>query len=185
MRALNARARASLAARLALGRSRIDGTGLFAREAIEADDVVIEYTGEVVGERECGAREKLYERLGIADYMFRTGADEVVDATLRGSRARYCNHSCDPNCYAVVHLNDEAAEGQGPAGGAGGAGGAGSGSGAGGAAALPPTRRIFVYALRRIEAGEEVTYDYSFSASETAIVCRCGAASCRGTLNKF
>jgi hypothetical protein len=95
------------AAHLTLGRSRIDGMGLFATIPIEPEDVLIEYTGEVVGDAVCDAREAYYRRLGIADYMFRMGTDEVVDATLRGSRARYINHSCDPNCYAVIHTLPE------------------------------------------------------------------------------
>ena len=43
--------------------------------------------------------------------------------------------------------------------------------------------RVFIYALRRIERGEELTYDYSFSADEKLVPCRCGAAACRGSLN--
>jgi len=49
--------------------------------------------------------------------------------------------------------------------------------------------RIFVEAVRDIEAGEELTYDYNIDAGEpiTPAVrrrwpCRCGGRSCRGTV---
>lgn len=38
-----------------------------------------------------------------------------------------------------------------------------------------------VYAWRAIKAGEEVTWDYEFSA-EVAEPCSCGAATCRGVI---
>jgi len=40
------------------------------------------------------------------------------------------------------------------------------------------------YALRDIEPGEELCYDYSTCMNEAgwAIPCRCGSASCRGTI---
>lgn len=38
---------------------------------------------------------------------FLTGTDEVIDASVLGSRARYINHSCDPNCYAVATLPEK------------------------------------------------------------------------------
>jgi len=47
---------------LYLGRSRIDGTGLFTSIPIEAEDVVAEYTGEIVGDAVCDQREIYYRR---------------------------------------------------------------------------------------------------------------------------
>jgi SET domain-containing protein len=51
-------------------------------------------------------------------------------------------------------------------------------------------RRIFIRASRRIEAGEEIVYDYWYSTDPDYTLadlrrlypCRCGAAKCRGTL---
>ena len=83
--------------RLVLGRSRIDGTGLFARCAIEQEDAIAEYTCKLVGDGVCEAREKYYEARGIADYMFRLRPVEVVDATIRGCRTLCINHCCDPS----------------------------------------------------------------------------------------
>ena len=49
--------------------------------------------------------------------------------------------------------------------------------------------RVFIYALRRVEQGEELFYDYDLEvdeprtkALERAYACHCGAARCRGTL---
>jgi SET domain-containing protein len=49
--------------------------------------------------------------------------------------------------------------------------------------------RIFIYSLRDIEPGEELTYDYSLDVEEkptpelcAVFACRCGAANCRGTM---
>ena len=50
------------ASHLILGRSRIDGTGLFATMTIEAEDVVAEYTGEIVGDAVGDQREAYYRR---------------------------------------------------------------------------------------------------------------------------
>ena len=41
--------------------------------------------------------------------------------------------------------------------------------------------RIWIYALRNIKAGEELTYNYSHDLEDYAErVCRCGAANCVG-----
>jgi len=43
-------------------------------------------------------------------------------------------------------------------------------------------RRAFIYALRDIVCGEELTYDYKFTADEL-VRCNCGSKNCRGALN--
>jgi SET domain-containing protein len=42
---------------------------------------------------------------------------------------------------------------------------------------------ILYVALRDIKPGEELTIDYRFDKDVEKVVCRCGAASCRGTIN--
>ena len=42
--------------------------------------------------------------------------------------------------------------------------------------------KIWVIALRDIEAGEELTYDYNMFDGEDDAPCRCGAKRCRGSL---
>jgi hypothetical protein len=55
--------------------------------------------------------------------------------------------------------------------------------------AVTERRRIWIYALRDIEAEEELTYDYNLTddgESEASrarhYACRCGAPTCRGTM---
>jgi uncharacterized protein len=50
-------------------------------------------------------------------------------------------------------------------------------------------RRVFIDALRTIEPGEELTYDYQIQREpddppdiDIVFACRCGSASCRGTM---
>lgn len=42
--------------------------------------------------------------------------------------------------------------------------------------------RIWIYALRDIQAGEELTYDYNLYDGDDDAPCYCGSANCRGTL---
>jgi SET domain-containing protein len=43
---------------------------------------------------------------------------------------------------------------------------------------------IFYFSRKRIRKGEELTVDYRFSKKATRVVCRCGSAICRGTINR-
>ena len=42
---------------------------------------------------------------------------------------------------------------------------------------------ILYMAARDIQPGEELTIDYHFEPEVEKVVCRCGAAQCRGTIN--
>ena len=55
--------------------------------------------------------------------------------------------------------------------------------------AFTEQKRIYIYALKTIAAGEELTYDYNLtrdgkddSETEKRYGCRCGAKTCRGTM---
>jgi len=85
-----------------LGRSRIQGLGLFASRDIDPGVMVIEYIGQIIRSEVAEKREKQYEASNRGVYMFRLDADYIVDATVCGGPARYINHSCNPNCVAEV-----------------------------------------------------------------------------------
>ncbi|XP_063317743.1 histone-lysine N-methyltransferase 2C-like isoform X2 [Pelmatolapia mariae] len=85
-----------------LGRSRIQGLGLFAARDIEKQTMVIEYNGTILRNEVAIRKEKIYRSKNRAVFMFRIDSEHVVDATLNGGIARYINHSCAPNCVAEV-----------------------------------------------------------------------------------
>jgi len=138
---------------LKFGKSRIHDWGLFAMEAIAADEMVIEYVGQTVRSIMSDVREKAYTRQGIgSSYLFRVDAEHVIDATKCGNLARFINHSCNPNCYAKI-------------------------------VTLETRKKIVIYSKQAIQCGEEITYDYKFPIEEEKILCLCGAPQCKGTLN--
>lgn len=87
-------------------RSNIHGRGLFCRRDIDAGEMIIEYSGEVIRAILTDKREKHYEGKAMGCYMFRKDRDHVIDSTMMGNAARFINHSCDPNCYSKVILVD-------------------------------------------------------------------------------
>ncbi|WP_031500094.1 SET domain-containing protein [Bryobacter aggregatus] len=44
-------------------------------------------------------------------------------------------------------------------------------------------RQVFYFALRDIQAGEELSLDYHFGKNQERVVCGCGSPKCRGTIN--
>jgi len=138
---------------MTFGKSAIHDWGLFAKEYIGADEMVIEYVGQVVRPVISDVREKRYEKQGIgSSYLFRIDADYVVDATKCGNLARFINHSCDPNCYAkIITIDGES--------------------------------KIVIYSKQPIAYGEEITYDYKFPIEDEKIRCLCGTEKCRKYLN--
>ncbi|KAF6000960.1 hypothetical protein F1559_000088 [Cyanidiococcus yangmingshanensis] len=137
-------------------RSRIHGFGLFARCDLEPDQMIIEYAGERIASPVADVRERHYDRRGIGCYMFRIDADWVIDATMRGSVARFINHSCRPNCYSeILRLSDQ-----------------------------PGHDVIVIRSSRAIRRGEELTYNYMFDLENASkIPCFCGDRDCVGFMN--
>ena len=134
--------------------STIQGRGVFARTAILKGTRIIEYTGEQISHAEADRR---YDDVAMQrhhTFLFTLTSRIVVDGFVGGSDARLINHSCDPNCEAVIDK-----------------------------------REIWIEATRDIAEGEELAYDYGYvrDGTETAedelrYACRCGAATCRGTI---
>lgn len=76
------------------------GYGLRTNKDLSANDFIFEYIGEVIGENVFRRRMQQYDEEGIKHFYFMSlTKGEFVDATKRGNLGRFCNHSCNPNCY--------------------------------------------------------------------------------------
>lgn len=143
-------------------KSAIHGNGVFAARPLEKGERLIEYKGRRRTHDEVDAGDSGDIESGHT-FLFTLDENWVIDANFEGNAARWINHSCAPNCEAV--LIEDADE---------------------------PTRsRVFIEAIRSIEPGEELTYDYGIILAErhTARLkaiwaCRCGASTCTGTMLK-
>lgn len=134
--------------------SSIQGQGAFALRPIRKDERIIEYLGERISQDEADERYDDTTMSRHHTFLFNVDDDTVIDAAHEGNDARFINHSCNPNCQALLEKD-----------------------------------RIFIYALRDIAEGEELSYDYSYERTEDMgeeeerlYVCHCGAPNCRGTI---
>ena len=84
------------------GTSRIHGVGLFTQTGYQKGDFVIEYAGDVIRTPLGDLREKRYDAEGLGTYLFKIDEHKIVDATVKSNRARFTNHSCDPNMAAKI-----------------------------------------------------------------------------------
>ena len=142
-------------------RSRIHGNGVFAAAAIAAGTRLVEYKG--LRRTHDDADERYGDSLDTGHtFLFTLNDDYLIDANVDGNVARWINHSCAPNCQAVL---EEDSKGN------------------------PRRDRVFIESLRDIAAGEELTYNYGIrlSVPHTARLkkqwaCRCGAVDCTGTM---
>jgi SET domain-containing protein len=137
-----------------LVRSGIHGKGVVATEPIAAGQRLVEYTGERITNAEADRRYPFDESKPQHTFLFSVNSRTIIDAAHGGNVARFINHSCDPNCEAIIERG-----------------------------------RVFIHALRDIEPGEELGYDYWFvldephnAANKALYPCYCGSPNCRGTL---
>lgn len=144
---------------LVVYKSGIHGLGLYTSQCIHRGRMVVEYVGEIVGQRMADKREieyisgrKLQYR--SACYFFKIDKEHIIDATRKGGIARFVNHSCLPNCAAKVIT-------------------------------VRRLKKVVFFAERDILPGEEITYDYNFNREdeEKKIPCYCNSKNCRRSLN--
>ena len=144
-------------------RSPIHGNGVFATAPIARGEEIIEYKGTLMSHAEADA---MYGDGGETGhtFLFTLNDDYIIDANRKGNTARWINHSCAPNCRAVV---EESPRGD------------------------RRRDRVLIEAIRAIKPGDELTYDYGITLDvpHTARLkklwqCRCGSPDCTGTLLK-
>ncbi|MEO9226248.1 MAG: SET domain-containing protein-lysine N-methyltransferase [Gemmatimonadaceae bacterium] len=136
--------------------SGIQGKGAFATRRIRKGQRIIEYAGERISNDVADSRYDETNMRRHHTFLFTVTPRKVVDGAVNGNESIYINHSCDPNCEAVIEDS-----------------------------------RIFIEAVRTIQPGEELAYDYQYERTgeddeEMAkfYKCLCGAPNCRGSIMK-
>ncbi|HRH37828.1 MAG TPA: SET domain-containing protein-lysine N-methyltransferase [Flavobacteriales bacterium] len=151
--------------KIARRRSKIHGNGVFATERIRKGERIVKYIGKLVTHDEA---DETYEgEIGTGHtFLFTLNKHWIVDANRGGGVARWINTSCEPNAVAYIHSEKKKKPD-------------------------PKKDEVWIEALRAIEPGEELTYDYGFvfDVKYTPKLlrlwgCRCGSPKCRGTMLK-
>ncbi len=146
--------------KIAARKSGIRGDGVFAIAPIAKGERVIGYKGRRRTHEEVDADVSGDVESGHT-FLFTLNDDYVIDANFEGNSARWMNHSCSPNCEAVIDEHERD----------------------------PRKSRVFIESIRAIKPGEELTYNYGITLDEphTARLkkiwaCRCGPRKCTGTM---
>lgn len=149
--------------RIVQRRSQIHGNGVFAARDIPAGLTLIEYRGRRLTHNQADRAYGGDVESGHT-FLFTLNDKYLIDANTGGNVARWINHSCAPNCEALVVENEEGD---------------------------PSKDRVVIDSIRKIRAGEELTYDYGITLEDRhtprlkAIwACRCGSPKCTGTMLK-
>ncbi len=92
--------------------SKIHGAGVFAQKDIPKNVKVIQYIGEKILRSEGNKRSEkrlskyLHSQTDGSVYIFELNSKYDVDGSPKYNKARYINHSCDPNCEVDI-INNE------------------------------------------------------------------------------
>ena len=93
-------------------KSKVHGSGVFATEDIKKGIKIIQYIGEKVtkkeGDRRSAERIKNYlnKKNEGSVYIFELNKKYDIDGSPSYNKARYINHSCDPNCEVDIIKNE-------------------------------------------------------------------------------
>lgn len=139
--------------RVAVRRSSVHGRGVFALQALEPGERILEYKGELIAWQRAVRQ---HRKQGVSGHTYSFGLSDgrVIDGGQRGNSARWLNHSCNANCEAIeiddrvfIHAS----------------------------AVISPGDELFLDYQLVVDqpADDEIRLCYA---------CRCGAPGCRGTM---
>jgi len=86
--------------RIQVRRSGVHGKGVFAVQALEPGEVLIEYTGQLIDWDEALRRHPHNPMDPHHTFYFQIECGQVIDALYGGNASRWINHACNPNCEA-------------------------------------------------------------------------------------
>ncbi|KAL1837439.1 hypothetical protein VTJ49DRAFT_3776 [Mycothermus thermophilus] len=76
------------------------GYGVRANRCFDSNQIIMEYTGEIITVEECERRMNEEYKDNECYYLMSFDQNMIIDATT-GSIARFVNHSCAPNCRMI------------------------------------------------------------------------------------
>jgi SET domain-containing protein len=84
--------------------SHIHGRGVFAARRIRKGTRIVEYTGERITNKEADRRYDDTRMKRHHTFLFTLDSKTVIDGAIKtgGGDASFINHSCEPNCEAVI-----------------------------------------------------------------------------------
>ena len=95
-----------------LRKSRIHGKGIIAAKNIKKNTKIIQYIGEKISKKEGDRRsaERIKKYLNKKNegsvYIFELNKKYDIDGSPLYNKARYINHSCNPNCEVDIIDNE-------------------------------------------------------------------------------
>ena len=92
-------------------KSKVHGYGVFASKEIEKNKKIIEYIGEKITKKEGDKRsaERIKKYLNKKNegsvYIFELNKKYDIDGNTKYNKAKFINHSCNPNCEVDIVKN--------------------------------------------------------------------------------